>query len=202
MPGWKKWLIGVGALIVLAAIFSQSTNTVANDAIKEAGGTVDQQEDSTIGTEAECAALVPVDADDFSAEFDRCVADPDTYVADTETETASPPVADPSGDYTHTCDVLIPDGIYEPYPFIATAKLKNTGNVGLIMVVTAWAEQTGAARLKWTEKVKLPVSGRERVNFNADLTEDQSDRYFAGNLNCGVKAKYVDTFGTPVEIAD
>jgi hypothetical protein len=150
--------------------------------------------DSDLDASLTCGELVPADAENYNDEFQTCVAGPSFY----EYEEPEPelPEANPSGDYTSECDVLIPndDG---PYRYVATARLKNNGNVGLVMNVTAWAEQVGAPRLKWVKTVKLPVGAKKRVDFDVALTEDQDDRYFAGDLDCGVKAGYVNTFGAP-----
>lgn len=106
----------------------------------------------------------------------------------------------PNAKYTQSCDYLLGNftDTEQGFRFIARASMHNTGNVGVIAIVTASWVQVGSKDVRMSKSVKIPWHGRRVVNFKKVVTEDQinqiqADTNFAHQ--CSVKATILTTYG-------
>ena len=108
---------------------------------------------------------------------------------------AAPP--DPKASYSQVCDYLLGDFTESSsgFRFVADAHIKNAGNVGIEVDVTASWDQIGGAPFKATKTVRIPYGGKKKVSFTRVATQDQIDRHQSTNAHCRVKARIVETFG-------
>lgn len=94
------------------------------------------------------------------------------------------------------CDYLRGDVSGNNHRFVARTAIKNTGNIGLVVRVTATWNQLGGAPVKMVKTVKV-WPGSRSIQFSTHATSDQIDAHQAADAKCAVKAKIVDTFGQP-----
>lgn len=118
------------------------------------------------------------------------------------TTTEPPPEPDPNATYSHSCDYVLGDfsETASGFRFLADANLRNSGNVGVNVKVTATWFLAGGDQVTDQRTIKLAVDDRERVGFSVIATQDQIDLHQAldAGKTCNVKAALIDTFG-PVE---
>lgn len=120
----------------------------------------------------------------------------------TESPTPPPSVSEPDGTYTTSCDYLLGNftATQRGYRAIAAAKIRNTGNVGIVLDVTARWDITGRPSLRVTKTVHVPYDGFKKVDFSEVLTSDELDAMQEAALSfdnwCGVKATITDSYGT------
>lgn len=111
------------------------------------------------------------------------------------------PEPDPAVKYSHSCDYLLGDFTsYTPggFRFVADAKLRNTGNVGVVARVHAIWFQAGGGKVEMTRfGVQIPYNGSKRVGFTKQVGSDEIDLIQAMNYDdqCKVEVVMVDTFG-------
>ncbi len=115
------------------------------------------------------------------------------------TVAASPPAPDPNpdGTFSSSCDYLLGDFGDGDYRFVASAKMKNTGNIGIVVKAVAKWEQIGGGPIKDDTEVRVKTRSSRTVHFDVPATSDQIDRHQSlnGFNNCSVKLTIVDTFG-------
>jgi len=120
----------------------------------------------------------------------------------TSTSSAPAPVApDPKASYTKSCDYLLGDfsESMSGFRFVANAKIRKTGNVGIVVEVTATWGQLGTAPIKVVKTTKIAVGSSKTVQITKVATSNQIDLQQAGGSGqgCNVKATISDTFGEP-----
>lgn len=129
-------------------------------------------------------------ADQVGVEFDRASVP------------ASPPplVEDPGAEYTLKCDYLLGDfsESRSGYRFVAGGRVRNTGNVGLVVRVVARWEQLGSKPLREVRTFRLAVNKSRRVAITRPATSDEIDLHQSANSDCKATAALIDTFGEPV----
>jgi hypothetical protein len=121
-------------------------------------------------------------------------------------ETEPAPVREdpnPDGTFKSSCDFLSPDDVLSgDYKFFATAKLSNTGNVGIKVKVTAVFDQVSSNDIKLTRTVRLKVHAHRTVKMRtpasqSQVTEFQSSPDYFASKACRVHTTIVDSFGRP-----
>ena len=110
---------------------------------------------------------------------------------------------DADGTFTDSCDYLLGDfEDYSPtgYRFVADANLKNTGNIGTVVRVTATWFQAGGKSIVETKDVRVESGRSKRVGFTRLVGGDEIDliQAFDFDEQCKVGAKIVDTFGEAI----
>ena len=116
-----------------------------------------------------------------------------------------PPVPEASPDGTFTsgeCDYTLGKltGFTWHPKAIAATNLANTGNIGTVVRVKAWWQETGHASLTARKVVRLGVGQSRRVVFSVPIPASQLDGLQNAAFNnhwCGVRASIVSTFGVP-----
>jgi hypothetical protein len=118
------------------------------------------------------------------------------------------PEANPDGDFDSTCDLALNsdfDEILSGGPvgwLVADAELHNTGNVGIVVRVTATFKQAGSRPTRLVKKARIPYGKRRNIHFKKPVSQEEADAfqgapgYFDGNA-CSVQAKITSSFGTP-----
>jgi hypothetical protein len=86
------------------------------------------------------------------------------------------------------------------YRFLATADLENTGNIGVVVRVTATWDQLGGAPVQMIKTVKVWPTAKRPVPFERVVSQDQLSRHQSAEGKCNVTAKVVDTFGKAIEL--
>jgi hypothetical protein len=157
---------------------------------------------------AACSALVANSSDEGDGAVTvgvRSEPEPETtteeeFVDEPTTEEEPPPVADPKAQYDSDCDyVLGPLTNLQFHPrFLGDARIRNTGNVGLVVnVVATWA-QAGSPPVAEKKRVRIPFGGRKVVRFNRAASQEELDLHQAVDRYpaCKVRATIIDTFGS------
>jgi hypothetical protein len=113
----------------------------------------------------------------------------------------APPVADPSGTYSSSCDYVLgdfSDNTASGFRFVAQAVIKNTGNIGTVDTVTARWFQAGTAPVVASKTVKVLAGSSKRVGLTEEVSQDQIDliQSLGYGDNCKVKVTIGDTFGS------
>jgi hypothetical protein len=127
---------------------------------------------------------------------------PPTVAPTSSTSSApAPAIPDPKATYTHSCDYLLGDFTESAsgFRFIGSAKIKNTGNIGIVVTVTATWGQLGTAPIKVVKTARVPVNGSKTVQMTKVATSNQIDLQQAGNIGgqgCNVKVSISDEFGS------
>jgi hypothetical protein len=108
---------------------------------------------------------------------------------------------EPDADYTSSCDYLLGDFSESGsgYRFVADARLKNVGNIGVEVKVVATWDLAGGQRVKAVKTVQLPEGKSKRVGFVEVATQDQIDAHQSLGFeqeNCRVRATLTDTLGS------
>lgn len=133
-------------------------------------------------------------------------ADSQKDFASTEADNESthePPKPEPDARFSASCDVLFGDYTNDEYWFVGNAKMKNTGNIGLVVRVRARWDQVASPNLKDEKTVRIPAGRSKSVKFRVPITSAQVDEHqsspgYAGDGDaCKVTPKIVDTYGTP-----
>ena len=110
-----------------------------------------------------------------------------------------PPPPDPDADYTSNCDYTLGDFSESAsgYRFLADARIRNTGNIGIVLRVRAAWDQIAAPPIREEKTVRLrPGQGRQ-VNFVRVVSQNELDLHQSVEQfpKCRVKATIIDTFG-------
>jgi hypothetical protein len=115
-----------------------------------------------------------------------------TPVATTTTE------AHPSGTSLLRCDYSLAwNAADDPnYHFIGGGTLSNTGNVGIVVLVTYKWRLLGQGSVERHRTYRL-LPGRSRdVDIRIRASQTQVEAHQAANSKCSAKAETIDTFGT------
>jgi len=123
---------------------------------------------------------------------------------DARVPTAEPVAANPDGTFTKgECDYILGstfNTVISGAKVIASTTVKNTGNVGIVLEVKAFWQETGHASLRDSKTVRLNVDKSARVNFSLPIPAGQLDGVqnaaFHNNW-CGVHAGIVNSYGVP-----
>jgi hypothetical protein len=112
----------------------------------------------------------------------------------------APPVADPSGTYSHSCDYVLgdfSDNTASGFRFVAQAVIHNTGNIGTVDTVTARWFQAGTSPVVASKTVQVKAGASKRVGLTEEVSQDQIDliQSLGYDSNCVVKVTIGDTFG-------
>jgi hypothetical protein len=81
---------------------------------------------------------------------------------------------------------------------IAATNMKNTGNVGAIVKLTAHWDVTGEPSLKQTKTIKVAYAHSKRVTFAVSIPGSTLDGLQSAAFHngwCGVQATITSTFG-------
>ncbi len=116
---------------------------------------------------------------------------------------ASAPAPEPNGKYNvHECNYVLGaadfnTGGYPNARAIASTTVRNTGNVGIVLVVKAHWDVTGGPSIVQTRTERISYSASKRISFSV-LIGNRLDALqtaaFQSNW-CGVKATITNTFG-------
>jgi hypothetical protein len=121
-------------------------------------------------------------------------------------ETEPAPTADPDGDYTSNCDMLLKEGSgYSYYGLlVGDARIHNTGNVGIVVNVKGTWDRAGFGPFKAEkENLRLDVGARKTVHLRERIDQEGIDEvqssggYSSSGNFCRVKVSIVDSFGEP-----
>lgn len=124
----------------------------------------------------------------------------------TEEEAPPPPEPEPAGpepddEYIDSCDYLLGDDseyTARGYRFVAGTDIDNTGNVGIVVKVTAKWKQLGANPVTVTKTAKVKYGESKSVQITKPVGGPEIEAIQAvqdaGNY-CSVKGTIVDTFG-------
>lgn len=111
--------------------------------------------------------------------------------------------ANPDGKFSSSCDIAFPEDFTSgDYAFVAAAKMRNTGNVGIVVRVRARFDQVASENVTDEKTVRIPVGKRRTAKFRIPATQTQVDEhqnspdYFNGDA-CKVSVKIMDSFGKP-----
>lgn len=111
---------------------------------------------------------------------------------------------DADGKFTSSCEEMLPDDIMsDAYRFVASAKMRNTGNVGIVVKVKARFDQVASANVTDEKTVNIPVGKSRTAKFSIPATSGQVDEYqaspdyFGDGDSCKVHVTITDTFGRP-----
>ena len=119
----------------------------------------------------------------------------------TSQPSSAPPEENPDGTYTTSCDYLLGNFTQsqQGYRAIATAKVKNTGNIGIFLTVRAHWDMVRRPSLVSEKSIRLKVHQSKKVDFSEVLSSDELDAMQNAALDfddwCNVKATITDTFG-------
>jgi hypothetical protein len=107
----------------------------------------------------------------------------------------------PDASYESNCAYVLGDFSESSsgFRFLATADVENTGNIGVVLRVTATWNQLGGAPVRMMKTVKIRRTASRSVPFARVASSDEIDRHQSADGKCKVKAKIVDTFGKAVE---
>jgi hypothetical protein len=130
------------------------------------------------------------------AQTEETTTDEATTEEETETE-EPPPVPNPDGTFTSQCDYLLGDfsESRSGYRFVADARLRNTGNVGIIATATATWAQIGGQPIRERKRIRVPVGRAKTARFLRVASSDEIDRHQSADSGCQVNVRIVDTFG-------
>lgn len=127
-----------------------------------------------------------------------------TTESSTTSYTPPPATPHPQGQFDSSCDITLADSIDGPNYFIGRADMNNTGNIGIVVRVTAEWDQTSEADIHATPKyVRIPRGQSRTARFSVPATQDQisqmqdSPSYMGSGNGCKIGVKIVDTFGLP-----
>lgn len=113
--------------------------------------------------------------------------------------------ANPDGTYHSNCDLLLKEGANYSYYglLVGDAKIRNTGNIGIVVNVKASWDRAGFGPFRSKKEVRLETGQRKTVHLRQRITQEgidevQSSGGYQGQGNfCRVKVKIIDTFGEP-----
>ena len=111
----------------------------------------------------------------------------------------------PDGTSNLTCDYVLGDFNESGDPskgfrFIGGGRIRNTGNIGIVVRVTFTWDMLGQEPLRVRKKYRLRRDQSRRVNVSVPGTQDQIDLHQSAHGDCRSHVTILDTFGkTPFE---
>lgn len=110
------------------------------------------------------------------------------------------PSPNPDGTFNSSCDILLASDINSPSYFIGAAKMRNTGNVGIVVRVKAVWDQTSTSNVTSTKIVHMPVGSHHTTKFRVPATLDQIDELqsspdYDTDGGCKVHVSILDSYG-------
>ena len=107
---------------------------------------------------------------------------------------------DVDGRFSSSCDIMLPsDFINGSYYFVGAAKMRNTGNVGIVVEVKARWDQVASAKITDERTFRLDVGQRKTAKFRLEATQDEIDEhqnspdYFGSGEACKVRPTSIPT---------
>lgn len=119
-----------------------------------------------------------------------------------KTTTTPPVMPDPSAKYSSSCDYLLGDftsNTKTGYRFVAGARVKNDGNIGIVLEMRSKWFRLGAKPITDVKEFKLNIGQARRVDVSVPVGQDDIDMHQALGFDektCTVRVGIVDTFGT------
>ena len=172
----KRYVIAaavVGLLVVGGSLLPQEPQPLFNDSAAQGSSNLESEANSDRG------------ADEANDAADALVE----------------PEPSPDGRFTSTCSYLLGNFTESEsgYRFVADARLRNTGNIGVIVHVKAIWFLAGGAEAVEEKTVKLPYRANKRIGFVRVASQDEIDQHqsLGYNDNCKVKVNILETFGEP-----
>jgi hypothetical protein len=115
---------------------------------------------------------------------------------------APPAIPEPDATYTSSCDYVLGDFTQSKngFRFIAGADVENTGNIGVIVRVTATFKQLGTKPVVLKKNARIAYGESASVQLTKVVSQNQIDliqsAQDSGDI-CKVVASVIDTFGQP-----
>lgn len=115
-----------------------------------------------------------------------------------------PPPAEPSpdGEFSNSCDYVLGDFTNftsHGFRFVAGADITNSGNVGIVVRVTARFKQAGGDPIVLRKTANVPYAATKSVDMTKPVGQDNIDLIQSvqtgGRDICTVDVAIVDTFG-------
>jgi hypothetical protein len=114
--------------------------------------------------------------------------------------------AQPDAEFTSSCDMLMPDDVLSGnYSLVGSAKVRNTGNVGIVVKVSARWDQVASDDIRDSKSVRVPRGKSRSVKFRVPATQSQISEFqespdYFNNGACKINVRVTDTFGkAPLE---
>lgn len=123
-------------------------------------------------------------------------------VSEIEEEPLTP---EPLADTRLNCDFLLGDQTDRTetgYRMVAGGEVMNTGNVGVIVEVTARWSQLGAEARRESDRVRVAVGESREVQITVLSDGNEYDAYSSADFDCDVDGEIVDTFGQPQPLGE
>lgn len=151
---------------------------------------------------AGAACAVPAESADDKDARDKTESSTSDGIVNPAPEEEPAPEPNPDANYTSSCDYLLGDFTdysANGYTFVADARIKNTGNIGIKYEARAAWFQAGGGKVHREKTGKLQPGKVVRVGFNVPVSSNEIDRIQAldGGQNCKIVVAMVDTFGQP-----
>ena len=90
------------------------------------------------------------------------------------------------------------DHLMRPLPSttnaVADARVRNTGNIGIVTRVVATWDRAGRPQLKAEKEVRVPYGATKSVHFRAPIDQATSDAIYSAN-RCDLDITIVNTYG-------
>lgn len=116
---------------------------------------------------------------------------------------SSTPAPNPDAKYTHSCDLLLNSNYQSSVTgwLVGDASIHNTGNIGVVVRISATWQRAGEGPLRASKKLRLPYASRRAAHFKLPVDQNtvssvqSSTGYQNATQWCGVKATLLSTFG-------
>lgn len=102
---------------------------------------------------------------------------------------------DPHASASLTCDYLLSPGISAPNHFVGGGDLRNSGNIGVIVKVTARWQRLGQAPARIAKSYRVRRGQTRTVNFSVPATIEDISAHQSANAKCSTHATVAGTFG-------
>jgi hypothetical protein len=109
------------------------------------------------------------------------------------------PEPDATATVRHVCDYLLGDFTESAsgYRFVADARVRNTGNIGVVVRLIATWDLIGGEPARLVKVIRVPTGRTKKVSFMRVATGDEIDRHQAvAPPGCRVRGAVIRTFGT------
>ena len=122
---------------------------------------------------------------------------------ETTTEEESEPVAEPDAKYSSSCDMRILQGSgYSLYGLlVGDTRLRNTGNVGIVVRVRGMWERAGFSPFEAVKKTRVDVGRRTVIHLRKKISQQEMYEvegvlgYLEVGRFCRVKVSIIGTYG-------
>lgn len=187
-------LVATGEAVAWATLSSDEKTAVVERYLVVAGGSVDVEDLVAAADTAVGAASTSGSMRDYLRVLAAAISIDEPAGVD-----GAAVEEDADGTYTYRCDYVLgdfTDNTSTGYRLIASARLKNTGNIGTISRVTAIWDRLGTDPLKKTKTVRLASGKSVTVNFTIPIDQATLDLVQAADGDCRVRSAIADTFGS------